>query len=48
MISNNLLFYVHFRLNGIFGTVNDKPFTDISVIIVGRFSSWGKACICRL
>ena len=37
MVSNNLLFYVHLRLNEIFGTVNDKPFAGISVITVGDF-----------
>ena len=52
MVSNNLLFYVHLRLNEIFGTVNDKPFAGISVITVGDFFQFlpvgGKACICRL
>ena len=37
MVSNNLLFYVHLRLNEIFGTVNDKPFLGISVITIGDF-----------
>ena len=37
MVSNNLLFHVHLRLNEILGTVNDKPFAGISVITVGDF-----------
>ena len=37
MLFNNLLFYVHLRLNEIFGTVNNKPFAGISVINVGNF-----------
>ena len=37
MISNNLLFYVHLRLNEIFGSINDKPFAGISVITIGGF-----------
>ena len=35
--SNNMLFYVHLRLNNIFGTVNNKPFAGISVITVVDF-----------
>ena len=38
MVSNNLLLYVHLRLNEIFGTANDKPLAGISVITVGDFS----------
>ena len=34
MVCNNLLFYVHLRLNKIFGTVNDKLFAGIPVITV--------------
>lgn len=37
MASNNLLFYVPLKLNGIFDTVNDKPFAGILVINVGGF-----------
>ena len=37
MVSNNLLFYVHLRLNNFFCTVNDKPFAGISVNTVGDF-----------
>ena len=35
MASNELLFYVHLRLNEIFGSVNNDPFADITVIVVG-------------
>ena len=37
MVSNNLLFYVHLRLNEIFGTANDKTCAGISIITVGDF-----------
>ena len=37
MASNNLLFYVPLKLNGIFDTVNDKPFAGILVINFGGF-----------
>ena len=35
MVSNELLFYVHLRLNEIFGAVNNDHFADITVIVVG-------------
>ena len=35
MVSNDLLFYVHLRLNEIFGSVNNEPFAGITVITVG-------------
>ena len=35
MVSNELLFYVHLRLNEIFGSVNNDPFAGITVIVVG-------------
>ena len=34
MVSNKLLFYVHLRLNEIFGSVNSDPFAGITVIVV--------------
>ena len=37
MVSNDLLFYVHLRLNEIFGSVNNEPFAGITVITVGDF-----------
>ena len=30
-----MLFYVHLRLNKIFGSVNNDPFAGITVIVVG-------------
>ena len=30
-----MLFYVHLRLNEIFGSVNNDPFAGITVIVVG-------------
>ena len=38
MVSNNWLFYVHLRLNEVFGTLNDKKFADISFKTVDAFS----------
>ena len=35
MVSNELLFNVHLRLNEIFGSVNNDPFAGITVIVVG-------------
>ena len=35
MVSNELLFYVDLRLNEIFGSVNNDPFTGITVVVVG-------------
>ena len=35
MVSNELLFYVHLRLNDIFGSVNNDPFPGITVIVAG-------------
>ena len=35
MVSNELFFYVHLRLNEIFGSVNNDPFAGITVIVVG-------------
>ena len=35
MASNELWFYVHLRLNEIFGSVNNDPFSDITVTVVG-------------
>ena len=37
MVSNDLLFYVHLRLNEIFGSVNNEHFAGITVITVGDF-----------
>ena len=36
-VSNDLLFYVHLRLNEILGSVNNEPFVWITVITVGDF-----------
>ena len=36
MVSNNL-FYVHIRLNEIFGSVTQEPFAGLTVIAVGCF-----------
>ena len=46
MISNNLLFYVHLRLNEVFGT-NDKPFAGILVITVCDFLGGAPTSICH-
>ena len=35
MVSNELLFNVHLRLNEIFGSVHNDPFAGITVIVVG-------------
>ena len=35
MISNELLFYIHLRLNEIFGSVNNELLAGITVIVVG-------------
>ena len=37
MVSNGLLFFVHLRLNEIFGSANNEPFAGIAVISVGNF-----------
>ena len=37
MVSNDLLFYVHLRLNEIFGFVKNEPFAGVTVITVGGF-----------
>ena len=40
MVSNDLLFYVHLRLNEIFGSVKNEPFAGVTVITVGDFFSF--------
>ena len=35
MVSNELLFNIHLRLNEIFGSVHNDPFAGITVIVVG-------------
>ena len=35
MVSNELLFYVHLRVNEIFGSVNNDPFAGMTVIVIG-------------
>ena len=35
MVSNELLFYMHLRLNEIFGSVNNDRFAGLTVIVVG-------------
>ena len=41
MVINDLLFYyLHLRLNKIFDTINDEPFTYISIIAIGNFFSY--------
>ena len=37
MASNYLLYYVHMRLNAIFGCITNEPFAGITVIAVGDF-----------
>ena len=37
MVSNDLLFYVHLRLNEIFNSVKNEPFAGVTVITVGDF-----------
>ena len=37
MLSNDLLFHIHLRLNEIFGKRNDDPFAGLKVIAVGDF-----------
>ena len=37
MVSNDLLYYVHLRLNEILGCVTSEPFAGITVIAVGDF-----------
>ena len=40
MVSNDLLFYVHLRLNEIFSSVKNEPFAGVTVITVGDFFSF--------
>ena len=35
MVSNELLLYVHLRVNEIFGSVNNDPFAGMTVIVIG-------------
>ena len=37
MVSNDLFFYVHLRLNEIFGSLNNETFAGITVITVSDF-----------
>ena len=37
MVSNNLLYYIHLRLNEIFGTTDIKPFAGLTILAVGDF-----------
>lgn len=36
MVSKELLFYIHLRLNKMLGSVNNKPFQDTLLIVVGN------------
>ena len=46
MISNELLFYIHLRLNEIFCSVNNYPFAGLTVTVVGNLLQlphvWGR------
>ena len=37
MVSTNLLYYIHLRLNEIFGTTDIEPFADLTILAVGDF-----------
>ena len=37
MVSSNLLYYIHLRLNEIFGTTNTEPFAGLTILAVGGF-----------
>ena len=39
MVSNDFLFYIHVRLNEIFGSANNELFAEITVINAGHFFS---------
>ena len=40
MVSNDLEFHIHLRLNEVFRSVNNEPFLGISVISVGDFFNY--------
>ena len=44
MVSNDLLFYNHLRLNEMFGSVNNEPFAGITVTTVGDFFQLPPMC----
>ena len=52
MVSTNLLYYIHLRLNEIFGTTDIEPFADLTILAVGDFfqlpSVGGIASLCRV
>ena len=37
MVSNNLLYYIHLRLNEIFGTTDTEPFAGLTILAVSDF-----------
>ena len=37
MVSNNLLYYIHLRLNEIFVTADTEPFAGLIILAVGDF-----------
>ena len=37
MVSNNLLYYIHLRLDEIFGTTDIEPFPGLTILAVGDF-----------
>ena len=37
MVSNNLLYYIHLRLNEIFGTTGTEPFAGLTILAVSDF-----------
>ena len=48
MVSNNLLYYIHLRLNEIFGTTNIEPFAGLTILVVGDFFQLSPARLLRL
>ena len=37
MVSTNLLYYIHLRLNEIFGATHIEPFADLTILAAGDF-----------
>ena len=49
MVSNELLFYIHLRLNKMFGSVNKESFAGVTAIVVGnllQLTSAGERLVC--
>ena len=52
MVSNNLLYYIHLRLNEIFGTAGTEPFAGLTILAVSDFLQLppvgGETSLCRV